>query len=124
MGVDAVREAAAGNIDVVLECSGQPEMARFAIECAGYRARVVMVGASTDAMTMTSGELIWRELSFMGSRGFTPREIREVLDLVREGRLSTEHVTRDRRPWSSAAEAFEDLRHGRTTRTILMMDAH
>ena len=121
-GVDAVREAAVGNIDVVLECSGHPEMARFAIECAGYRARVVMVGASTDAMTVTSGELIWRELSVMGSRGFTPRDIRKVLDLVREGRLSTEHVTRDRRPWLSAAEALEDLRRGRTTRTILMMD--
>ena len=121
-GVSSVRDAAGGNIDVVLECSGQPEMARFALECAGYRARVVMVGASTEPMTMTSGELIWRELSVMGSRGFTPQEIGEVLDLVRAGRLSTEHVTGDRRPWLSAGEALEDLRHGRTTRTILMMD--
>jgi D-arabinose 1-dehydrogenase-like Zn-dependent alcohol dehydrogenase len=121
-GVDAVIAAAGENIDVVLECSGSLDMARFAVECAGYRARVVMIGASREHFSMSTGELIWRELAVMGSRGFTPREITEVLTHVRDGRLTTEHVTGDRRPWQEANAALDDLRLGRSTRTVLVMD--
>ena len=120
-GVDAVRDAAGGNIDVVIECSGVEAMARFAVDCAGYRARVVMVGASTQPFAVSTGELIWRELALLGSRGFTPAEISEVLAHVRAGRLSTAHLTRDQRPWREANEALDDLRAGRSTRTVLMM---
>jgi len=120
-GVEAIREAAGGNIDVVIECSGVEQMARFALDCAGYRARVVMVGASTHAFAVSTGELIWRELSVLGSRGFTPAEISEVLAHVRAGRLSTAHLTRDQRRWHEANEALDDLRAGRSTRTVLIM---
>jgi len=121
-GPQAVAEAAGGNVDVVLECSGVPALARLAIDCAGYRARVVMIGAAREAFEVSSAELIWRELSVMGSRGFTPNEISEVLALVREGRLSTSHVTADRRHWLQADAALQDLSAGRTTRTVLVMD--
>lgn len=121
-GVPALRELVGRNIDVVVECSGDESMARFALEAAGYRARVVMVGASLTPFPLSTGELIWRELSVMGSRGFTPDEIRTVLEHVRAGRLTTEHLIGDRRPWTDANSALEDLRTGRTTRTVLMMD--
>jgi D-arabinose 1-dehydrogenase-like Zn-dependent alcohol dehydrogenase len=96
-------------------------MARFAVEVAGFRSRVVMIGASTEPFTISSGELIWRELSVMGSRGFTPGEISAVLDLVNERRLYTDHLTADRRPWREADLALEDLSSGRTTRAVLIM---
>lgn len=121
-GTDAVVKAVGGNVDVVLECSGVPAMARFAIDCAGYRARIVMIGASREPFEVRTGDLIWRELRVMGSRGFTPGEISEVLELVRTGRLSTDHVTADRRPWQQAGAALDDLRAGRATRTVLMME--
>jgi 2-desacetyl-2-hydroxyethyl bacteriochlorophyllide A dehydrogenase len=121
-GVDAVRDMVGRNIDVVVECSGVDAMARFAIEVAGYRGRVVMVGASRTPFPISTGELIWRELSVLGSRGFTPDEIRAVLDHVRAGRLSTDHLVRDRRPWTDANAALDDLRAGRSTRTVLMME--
>jgi 2-desacetyl-2-hydroxyethyl bacteriochlorophyllide A dehydrogenase len=123
IGFEALREMVGRNIDVVLECSGAQAMARFAIECAGYRARVVMVGASREPFPLSAGELIWRELAVMGSRGFTPHDIRTVLDHVRSGRLTTDHLTADRRPWLEANRALDDLREGRSTRTVLMMQA-
>lgn len=121
-GVPEIVRAAGGNIDVVLECSGSVAMAQLAIACAGYRARVVMVGASTESFALTAGELIWRELSVMGSRGFTPDEIRTVLDHVRAGHLTTDHLTGDRRPWQHANAALDDLRSGGVSRTVLVMD--
>ncbi len=121
IGVEALLEIVGRNIDVVLECSGNDAMARFAVDCAGYRARVVMVSASREPFTMTNGELIWREMSVQGSRGFTPHDIETVLGHVRHGRLTTDHLTRDRRPWREANIAIDDLREGRTTRTVLIM---
>ena len=121
IGVDALLAMVGRNIDVVLECSGVDAMARFAVECAGYRARVVMVSASREPFPVSTSELIWREMSVQGSRGFTPRDIEAVLEHVRHGRLTTDHLTADQRPWRQANEALDDLREGRSTRTVLVM---
>lgn len=122
VGADAIRSMVGRNIDVVVECSGAEGMARLAVECAGYRARVVMVGASREPFGLSTGELIWRELSVQGSRGFTPDDIRSVIAHLHAGRLSTDHLTADQRPWHAANQALEDLRAGRSTRTVLVMD--
>lgn len=121
-GVDAVREAAGANIDVVVECTGSEEMAGFAVGIAGFRSRVVLVGASRKPIPVASADLIWREISLVGSRGFTPDEIVQVLEHVRAGRLATDHLTQTRRPMSQANDALEDLRTGRTMRTVLVAD--
>ena len=119
-GFEKVREVAGANIDVVVECSGVAEMARFAINCAGFRARVVLVGASMENFSIAPTELIWRESSIMGSRGFTKENIQDVLDHIRKGRLVTEHLTNNQRPLRDASEALEDLKSGLSMRTILV----
>lgn len=122
-GVDAVVAAAGGQIDVVLQCVGDPAMDRFAIDIAGYRARVVMVGASITRFEVAATELIWRELTLLGSRAFTPRDIADVVDLVRAGALTTAHLTSHTRPMVEAQQALDDLRRGSVLRTILVNDA-
>jgi len=121
-GAAAITQAAGGQIDVVLQAVGESsDMDRLAVDIAGYRARVVFVAVSQEPFSVHATELIWRELSLLGSRGFTADDIREVLDLVREGKLHTSHLTRSVRPLSEAAEALADLRAGRTLRTVLTM---
>lgn len=121
-GATSIVEAAGGQIDVVLQAVGDnASMDRLAIDIAGYRARVVFVAASQDSFALRATELIWRELSLLGSRGFTGDDIRAVLDLVRAGTLRTDHLTRSQRPLTEAAEALADLRAGRTMRTVLTM---
>lgn len=127
-GAAAIIEAAGGQVDVVLQAVGEnTEMDRLAIDIAGYRSRVVFVAVSQDSFPVRATELIWREMSLHGSRGFTPNDIRKVLDLVRSGDLVTSHLTKNRRPLSEAAEALADLRAGTHLRTVLTMnqgDAH
>lgn len=119
-GTERVREVAGTNIDVVVECSGVANMARFAISCAGFRSRVVLVGASMESFSLAPTELIWRESSIMGSRGFTRENICDVLEHIREGRLVTSHLTNNQMPLRDAAIAFEDLKAGLSMRTILV----
>lgn len=122
-GAEAIIAAAGGQIDVVLQCVGEnTAMDRLAIDIAGYRGRVVFIAVSQEDFPVRATELIWRELSLKGSRGFTRRDIEDVLALVASGALTTDHLTRHRRPLREAAEAIADLRAGAVLRTVLTMD--
>ncbi len=119
-GADEVTRLIGTQVDVVLQCVGSPEMDRFAIDIAGFRSRIVMVGTSLGTFDLASRELVWRELSLLGSRGFVRQDIVDVLDLVQAGTLTTEHLTMDVRPMDDANTALDDLRGGRTMRTVLV----
>jgi S-(hydroxymethyl)glutathione dehydrogenase/alcohol dehydrogenase len=56
----------------------------------------------------------------LGSRGFTPDDIRAVIDLHLAGRIETDHLTAVARPLEEANEALEDLRAGRVLRSVLI----
>jgi len=122
-GAIDISRAAGGQIDVVVQCAGSAEMDRLAVDIAGFRARIVLVGAVNEPFQVASTELIWRELAVFGSRGFTRQDIVDVLDLVRDGRLHTSHLVNHRRPLEEAGAALDDLRAGRVMRTLLTTDA-
>jgi D-arabinose 1-dehydrogenase-like Zn-dependent alcohol dehydrogenase len=106
--------------NVVFQCAGSAELDRLAVDVAAPGGRVVLIGASSASFEASSTDLIWRELSILGSRGFTRRDIVEVLDLYVQGAVVTEHLTQSLRPLAEANEAFEDLRSGRALRTVLI----
>lgn len=117
---ERLREACGGGADVVVQCVGSPAVDRLAVEVAAPGGRVVLVGASNAPFSVSSTELIWRELSLLGSRGFTRRDIAEVLDLHRGGTLRTDHLTRSLRPLEDGNEALEELRAGTVLRAVLL----
>jgi len=122
-GAAAVVQAGLGQIDVVVQCTSDAGMDRLALDVAGYRGRVVLVGASLSAFSLTATELIWRELSVLGSRGHIKQDIDAVLGLVRTDALTTTHLTERQRPLHEAAAALEDLRQHRVLRTVLRTGA-
>jgi D-arabinose 1-dehydrogenase-like Zn-dependent alcohol dehydrogenase len=120
-GADRLREACGGDgPDVVLQCAGSAALDELAIAVAGPGGRVVLVGASQDAFATRSVDLIWRELSVMGSRGFTRRDVADVIDLHRAGAIAVDHLVGATRPLAEANAALEDLRAGRVLRSVLI----
>jgi len=118
-GAAAIRAAAGGNIDVVIQCVGSPAMDELAIEIAGIGATVVFVGASTTPFSTTSMALIQRELRLLGSRGFTRHDIADVIALRVAGTISLDHLLTDVRPFDDAANAFETVGAGERLRAII-----
>ena len=116
---DAREAIGPGGADVVVQCAASAALVEAAIALGGSGARIVLVGTTPDAFTARASDLVWRELSVMGSRGFTPQDIREVIDLYLAGRIETEHLTAVRRPLEQANAALEDLRAGRVLRSVL-----
>jgi threonine dehydrogenase-like Zn-dependent dehydrogenase len=118
-GADAIRAAAGGHIDVVIQCVGSPEMDQLAVDIAGIGATVVFVGASGAAFPITSMSLIQRELRLLGSRGFTRQDIEDAIALRIDGTLRVEHLLTDVRPFDAAGDAFESIGADGRLRTII-----
>jgi D-arabinose 1-dehydrogenase-like Zn-dependent alcohol dehydrogenase len=105
--------------DVVIQCAGSATLDALAVAVAGPGGRVVLVGASQDRFELRSVDLVWRELAVMGSRGFTKRDIEEVIELHLAGAIATDHLVAAVRPLERANEALEDLGAGRVLRSVL-----
>jgi D-arabinose 1-dehydrogenase-like Zn-dependent alcohol dehydrogenase len=105
--------------DVVLQCASSATLDQLAVDVAGPGGRVALVGASQDRFAIRAVDLIWRELSVMGSRGFTRRDIAEVIDLHRAGAIATDHLVGAVRSLEEGNAALDDLRAGRVLRSVL-----
>jgi alcohol dehydrogenase, propanol-preferring len=117
----AVRELTAGlGADVVLQCADSVRAYELAVDIAGPGGRVVFVGSSADAIAVLPMRVIWSELALLGSRGFVPADIEEAIALRLDGRISLDHLGGSSRPLEEAQEALDDLRAGRTLRTVLL----
>jgi alcohol dehydrogenase, propanol-preferring len=119
--VARARAAAGGDgPEVVIQCVGSAAVDEQAIELATFGGRVVFVGSSPDHFRARAVELCWKELTLLGSRGFTAADIAAVIDLYLSGAIVTDHLTARMRPLDEANEALEDLRAGRVLRSVLV----
>jgi Zn-dependent alcohol dehydrogenase len=94
-------------------------MDEAAIGLAGFAARIVFVATTPEAFSVHASALVWRELTLLGSRGFTVQDIEEVIDLYLAGTVTTDHLTSHVRPLAEVNEALDDLREGRVLRSVL-----
>ncbi len=119
--VERARAACGGDgPDVVIQCAGSAAVDEQAIALATFGGRVVFVGSTPEQFRARAVELCWKELTLLGSRGFTAGDIAEVVDLYLDGKLETGHLTVGTRPLEEANEALEDLREGNVLRSVLV----
>jgi threonine dehydrogenase-like Zn-dependent dehydrogenase len=116
-----VREATDGQgPDVVVQCADSEVLDRLALELVRPGGRVIYVGVSVEPFSLRSSDLIWREATLLGSRGFTEDDIAAVVDLYLEGAIVADHLVETQRPLEQANEALADLSAGRVLRSVLV----
>lgn len=116
-----IREASGGDgPDVVIQCGASAALDELALEVAGFLGRVVLVGTCADAFRVTSSSIIWREVSVLGSRGFTAGDIKSVIDLYLRGDIRVDHLLQRLRPLDEVNDALDDLRAHRVLRTVIL----
>ena len=106
--------------DVVVQTVGSALVDQQAFESVGVGGKLVLIGASVDSFSLRATDLIWKESTIHGSRGFVPDDIIEVLDVHRAGKIRSDHLTSAKRPLAEANDALDDLRRGHVLRTILL----
>ena len=90
---DAAEAIGGYGADVVIQCAASAEMDEAAIGLAGFAGRIVFVATTPESFSTRASTLVWRELTLLGSRGFTVADIEAVIDLYLAGKISTDHLT-------------------------------
>jgi NADPH:quinone reductase-like Zn-dependent oxidoreductase len=117
--VEGVREATAGRgVDVILDSVGGP-MWKGMVRSLGVMGRLVSYGATAGPrVEIDLRHAFWKQLSFMGSTMGTPREYREVMELVFRGEL--EPVIHTVMQLDQAREAHELLESGQVFGKVVL----
>jgi 6-hydroxycyclohex-1-ene-1-carbonyl-CoA dehydrogenase len=108
-----------GGMDMAIECIGKPETIKQAHESLRAGGRLCIVGYCDKPAEMSVGRIMFQEQEVVGSLGCPPADFPRVLELVRSGRVRLAPLISATRPLADIGAAFDDLRAGRSIRTII-----
>lgn len=118
----AVQRLTEGGADLALDFVGRPETASQALRCLRPGGRLVIVGMGHEQISLPPPAVFaWREHAVIGSFGSTRRDLDEVLDLVRSGRLDLSGSITGRFPLAAVNEALELLAQGESDHVRLVV---
>lgn len=106
--VPAVRELTGGRgADFAIECSGQPDYQRFAVDGVGRLGTVAFLAEPGELRVRVDQDLVQRGVTLLGSLDINRHEAIRLLEVIKTepGRLDT-YITH-RYPLGAVAEAFE-----------------
>jgi len=118
---DAIEELSkiTGNqLLAVVDTVGAPSTSRLAIHALIKMGRYVVVGLYGGDFTMPSAWLPQKYLSVHGSYVGNVNQLRDLIELVRSGKVKPLPVTS--RPLSEASQTLEDLKEGKTTGRVVL----
>lgn len=84
----SISELADRNLDLIVDFAGGGKTTEDAIQAVRPKGKVVIVGMASDYANINTMSMIMKELTFEGSQGSTPEELKAVLDLMASGKLA------------------------------------
>ena len=109
--VEAIQEATGGlGVDVAAEFVGLQETIAQCVESVVMGGRVVVAGLGADPINIVPPtEFVRKGISFLGSYGFTKRNIEQLVQLAASGRLNLEESITHTFPLEEVNTALEYL---------------
>lgn len=120
-GAARLLEISGGGVAHMVDFVGAPATAQLALPALRKGGQMVVVGLFGGAMNLPLPALAMREIAVRGSAVGTTAQIRELVQLVRDGKLALPAV--QTRPLAQAEDALRDLEAGRVVgRVVLTID--
>ena len=77
--------------DVVIDATGSPKSMSTCFNYAGFTGRVVYVGITTFELTFPHAPVFHRrELTLLASRNAMPEDFKNIIELIRQGKINTD----------------------------------
>ncbi|KAK5062646.1 hypothetical protein LTR84_004719 [Exophiala bonariae] len=115
----AAIEVAGGPIYGVLDFVNNKQTANFAIGALGKGGKMVAIGLAGGEINLSLVDMIFKSVTIVGNITGTPRNLRDVTQLAKEGKLAPVPVTRI--PWDQANEALNQLRDGKVSGRLILV---
>ena len=106
----AALEGATGGqfADVVIDATGSPRSMSTCFGFAAFTGRVVYVGITTSDLTFPHAPVFHRrEHTLLASRNARPADFREIIHLIRQGKINTGLWITHRIPFDEVPDTFE-----------------
>lgn len=116
--VATLRELADGRLLAVVDTVGMPATAKLAVSALAKLGRYVLVGLYGGTMRIPMPWLPQRALTLRGSYVGSVKDLRELIDLVKTGRVRS--LPTIERPLAEVNAALDDLEAGRVTGRIVL----
>jgi Zn-dependent alcohol dehydrogenase len=107
-------------VDKALECIGNPVTIKAAHAAIRSGGRLVIVGYSDRPVDLAVNKIMFMEQDVVGSLGCRPADFPRVLDLCAAGRYRLAPLVTSRRPLEQVNEAFDELRAGKSVRSVVL----
>jgi (R,R)-butanediol dehydrogenase / meso-butanediol dehydrogenase / diacetyl reductase len=105
--------------DVVFDCTGYPSVSPTILQWAATGGVVVTVGAYPGVVGVDLQELMFRELTMIGARAYTPAEVVVAVGLIARGAIDPVGLITEVLPLEAGPAAIEVLRSGRAVKVLL-----
>lgn len=105
----AIRQAAPGGAQAVVDYLGDGRLAAAAALGLRNGGTLVLIGAGREPLALPTGLLMANGLRVVGSRSCTRRDAREVLELLRTGRVAIDDLVTHRVALTDVNRAVEEL---------------
>jgi propanol-preferring alcohol dehydrogenase len=102
-----VKDAADGPVDAVVDFVGVYETLQWASNVLGPDGHLVLAGIGGGTLDFSWNPLVGSEVTYRTVQWGTPAELRDVLDLARQGRLSVDVERVDLADLPAALERLE-----------------
>ena len=118
--VSTADDGAAGEFDVVVECSGNAAGMAFALESATRRGQYVQIGLAGKPVSIPLDLVCFKELTVTSGNASTPASWERALSLIAERRVELEPLLSGALPLADWEQAFAATRAGTGIKYVLV----
>ncbi len=111
-----------GGFDVVIECVGNTPAVNSALTLVKQGGEVVLVGVSTEPISMYSVMAVMKELTIKGAIGYTKEEFKSCIDLIANKQIDVMKFVDDVVPLEQVQSAYERLTSGTDSAVKILVD--
>ena len=108
-----------GHAEVVFDCTGHPSASPSVFTWVATGGVVVTVGAYPGVVGVDLQDLMFREITVIGARAYTPDDINTAISLVEDGLVDPSRFVTDVLPLRHGPVAIDLLRAGRGMKVLL-----
>jgi 6-hydroxycyclohex-1-ene-1-carbonyl-CoA dehydrogenase len=117
----SIKKRTNGGVDRALECIGNAATIQAAHASLRPGGRLCVVGFCDRPVELPLGKIMFTEQEVVGSLGCRPVDFPRVLGMAASGRFKLAPLITARRPLADIQLALDDLRAGRSVRSVILM---
>ncbi len=115
-----IRKLTGGGADIGFEAIGNPTTQAQTFASLRTGGRFVVVGFSSQQMSLDMGRVMYREMEIVGSLGCRAVDYPRVLELARQDKIKVKELVTNRFALEDINAAFDVLRRGEGIRSIVI----